>query len=147
MHDIGKIGTRDAVLNKPGSLTAEEFAEMKRHTTDGEAMLGVLRDDYPAVLHIVRWHHERLDGSGFPDGLSGDRIPLPARIVSVADAFDAMTTSRPYRNGQSFGQAWSELQRCARSQFDPDVLDAVRIAVAGTTARDFVDGARVQPGA
>ena len=147
LHDIGKIGTRDAVLNKPGSLTAEEFAEMKRHTTDGEAMLGVLRDDYPAVLHIVRWHHERLDGSGFPDGLNGDRIPLPARIVSVADAFDAMTTSRPYRNGQSFGQAWSELQRCARSQFDPDVLDAFRIAVAGMTARDFVDGARVQPGA
>jgi HD-GYP domain-containing protein (c-di-GMP phosphodiesterase class II) len=126
LHDIGKIGTRDAVLNKRGPLTTEEFAEMRRHTIDGEAMLDVLRDDHPAVLHIVRWHHEHLDGGGFPDGLVGDRIPLAARIVSVADAFDAMTTTRPYRDGQSDDRAWSELQRCAGTQFDPDVLSAFR---------------------
>ena len=128
LHDIGKIGTRDAVLNKAGALTTEEFAEMRRHTIDGEAMLNVLRDDHPAVLHIVRWHHEHLDGSGFPDGLTGDRIPLAARIVSVADAFDAMTTTRPYRDGQSNERAWQELQRCVGTQFDPDVLAAFRIA-------------------
>lgn len=127
LHDIGKIGTRDAVLNKTGPLTTEEFAEMRRHTIDGEAMLDVLRDDHPAVLHIVRWHHEHLNGGGFPDGLMGDRIPLAARIVSVADAFDAMTTTRPYRDGQSNDRAWTELQRCAGTQFDPEVLAAFRL--------------------
>src|SRR5690606_32171201 len=77
LHDIGKIGTRDAVLNKAGRLTEEEFGEMRRHTIDGEEMLSVLRDDHPVALNIVRSHHERLDGSGFPDGLVGDAIPLP----------------------------------------------------------------------
>src|SRR5690606_41702027 len=82
LHDIGKIGTRDAVLHKPRPLTEEESAEIKQHTIDGEAMLSVLRDDHPTVLQIVRWHHERLDGSGFPDGLAADSIPMPVRIIS-----------------------------------------------------------------
>ena len=101
LHDIGKIGTRDAVLHKAGPLTDEEFAEIRRHTVEGEAMLSVLRADHPEVLHIVRWHHERLDGTGFPDGLMAHQIPVTARIVSVVDAFDAMTTSRAYREQQA----------------------------------------------
>lgn len=124
LHDIGKIGTRDAVLNKPGRLTDEEMAEMQRHTLDGEEMLGVLREDHPQVLQIVRWHHERMDGSGFPDRLRGDRIPVCVRIVAVVDAFDAMTTTRAYREGQSPFWAYEELQRCAGAQFDREVVAA-----------------------
>lgn len=124
LHDIGKIGTRDAVLNKPGPLTPEEFAEIQRHTVDGERMLSVLRDDHPMVLQIVRWHHERLDGSGFPDQLVGDRIPLPVRIVAVADAFDAMTSTRAYRSRESVTWAIDELQRHTGRHFDADVVRA-----------------------
>jgi response regulator RpfG family c-di-GMP phosphodiesterase len=128
LHDIGKIGTRDAVLHKAGPLTDEEFVEIRRHTVDGESMLSVLRADHPAVLHIVRWHHERLDGTGFPDGLIGEQIPITARIVSVVDAFDAMTTTRAYRKNQSADDSWAELQRCAGKQFDPEVVEAFRAA-------------------
>ena len=124
LHDIGKIGTRDAVLHKAGPLDAEEFAEIRRHTVEGEAMLSVLRADHPEVLHIVRWHHERLDGSGFPDGLVAHQIPIAARVVSVVDAFDAMTTTRAYRSHQVADAAVTELQRCAGSQFDPAVVAA-----------------------
>lgn len=123
LHDIGKIGTRDAVLNKPGPLTDAEFAEVRRHTVEGEAMLSMLRADHPEVLHIVRWHHERLDGTGFPDGLHGDQIPLAARIVSVVDAFDAMTTTRAYRDHQAIDTSLQELRRCAGMQFDPAVVE------------------------
>lgn len=124
LHDIGKIGTRDAVLNKPSRLTESEFIEMKRHTVDGEEMLSVLREDHPEVLHIVRWHHERMDGSGFPDGLRGSAIPITARIVAVADAFDAITSTRAYRDGQGHDVALAELTRCAGPHFDPDVVKA-----------------------
>lgn len=124
LHDIGKIGTRDAVLHKAGPLDADEFAEIRRHTVEGEAMLSVLRADHPEVLHIVRWHHERLDGSGFPDGLVAHQIPIAARVVSVVDAFDAMTTTRAYRSHQVADAAVTELQRCAGTQFDPAVVAA-----------------------
>ncbi|HEY8062781.1 MAG TPA: HD domain-containing phosphohydrolase [Gemmatimonadales bacterium] len=124
LHDIGKIGTRDAVLHKAGPLDAEEFAEVRRHTVEGEAMLSVLRADHPEVLHIVRWHHERLDGSGFPDGLVAHQIPIAARIVCVVDAFDAMTTTRAYRDHQLAEAAIAELRRCAGQQFDPAVVTA-----------------------
>jgi cyclic di-GMP phosphodiesterase len=123
LHDIGKIGTRDAVLNKAGPLTDEEFAEIRRHTVEGEAMLSVLRAEHPEVLHIVRWHHERMDGTGFPDGLRGDQIPMTARIVSVVDAFDAMTTTRAYRPHQDTGSSLDELRRCSGRQFDPEVIE------------------------
>ncbi len=124
LHDIGKIGTRDAVLHKAGSLTDEEFAEIRRHTVEGEAMLSMLRADHPEVLHIVRWHHERVDGAGFPDGLVGSQIPIAARIVSLVDAFDAMTSNRAYREHQGPIFAITELQRCVGAQFDAAVLDA-----------------------
>jgi putative nucleotidyltransferase with HDIG domain len=128
LHDIGKIGTRDAVLSKPGPLTAEEFEEIKKHVVEGEEILELLRRDHPLVLQIVRSHHERMDGTGFPDGLAGESIPLVARIVSVVDAFDAMTTSRAYRPSRSPEDAMVEVERCAGRQFDPNVVAAFQRA-------------------
>ncbi|MFN0180789.1 MAG: HD domain-containing phosphohydrolase [Gemmatimonadales bacterium] len=124
LHDIGKIGTRDAVLNKPGPLTKDEFDEIKKHVVEGEEILEPLRRDHPVVLEIVRSHHERMDGSGFPDGLRGESIPMPARLVCVVDAFDAMTTNRAYRPSRQPAEAMEELHRCAGLQFDPDVVAA-----------------------
>ncbi len=128
LHDIGKIGTRDAVLNKPGPLTPPEFDEIKKHVVEGEEILEPLRRDHPVVLQIVRHHHERMDGSGFPDGLKGESIPMVARVVCVVDAFDAMTTNRAYRPSRGPEDAMQELARCAGLQFDPDVVAAFRRA-------------------
>jgi putative two-component system response regulator len=133
LHDIGKIGTRDAILNKPGPLTADEFEEVKRHVLEGEEILEPLRKEHPAVLQIVRWHHEHLDGKGFPDHLTGEGIPLVARIAAVADSFDAMTTSRAYRPPRDVSTAMDELDRCAGSQFDPDVVGAFHRAFQDST--------------
>ena len=124
LHDIGKIGTREEVLNKAGPLTTDEFRHIAEHTVLGERILAPLARETPRVLRIVRSHHERLNGSGFPDGLAGDAIPLEARIVSVADAFDAMTTNRTYRSLRPADVAVDELRRCIGDQFDARVVDA-----------------------
>ncbi len=124
LHDIGKIGTREAVLHKPGSLTPEEFRQITEHPLLGERMLSPLAHESPDVLRIVRSHHERLDGRGFPDGLRGEKIPIEARIVAVADAFDAMTTRRPYRDSRPAADALAELRRVAGSQLDPEAVEA-----------------------
>jgi len=124
LHDIGKIGTRESVLHKPGSLTADEFRQISEHPILGERMLSPLARESPDVLRIVRSHHERLDGRGFPDGLRGERIPVEARIVAVADAFDAMTTRRPYRDSRPPEQAMAELRRVAGTQLDPEAVEA-----------------------
>jgi response regulator RpfG family c-di-GMP phosphodiesterase len=124
LHDIGKIGTREAVLNKAGPLTTEEFRHIAEHTVLGERILAPLARETPRVLRIVRSHHERLNGSGFPDGLAGEAIPLEARIVAVADAFDAMTTNRTYRALRPTDVALDELRRCIGEQFDARVVDA-----------------------
>ena len=124
LHDIGKIGTREAVLHKPGTLTADEFRQITEHPALGERMLFPLAHESPDVLRIVRSHHERLDGRGFPDGLRGENIPIEARIVAVADAFDAMTTRRPYRDARSADAALSELRRVAGTQLDPPAVEA-----------------------
>ena len=124
LHDIGKIGTRESVLHKPGSLTADEFRQISEHPILGERMLSPLARESPDVLRIVRSHHERLDGRGFPDGLRGERIPVEARIVAVADAFDAMTTRRPYRDSRPPDQAMAELRRVAGTQLDPEAVEA-----------------------
>jgi putative two-component system response regulator len=113
LHDVGKIGVPDAILLKAGPLTREEFETMKAHTAIGERLCGTLRSLRP-VRAIVRSHHERLDGSGYPDGLRGRVIPLTAQIVGVADVYDAMTTTRPYRAALDRGQACEELMRDAR---------------------------------
>lgn len=124
LHDIGKIGTREAVLNKPGPLTPEEFQHITEHTVLGERILAPLARDNPIVLRVVRSHHERMDGRGFPDSMPGDRIPIEARIVGVVDAFDAMTTNRAYRPSRAPTEAFAELHRCSGSQFDPEVVRA-----------------------
>ena len=124
LHDIGKIGTSETVLHKPGTLTKEEFDQITKHPLLGEKMLSPLAQDSPDVLRIVRSHHERLDGRGFPDGLRGEKIPIEARIVAVADAFDAMTTRRPYRESRPPDAALAELRRVAGSQLDPDAVEA-----------------------
>lgn len=124
LHDIGKIGTREAVLNKPGPLTDEEFLHITEHTTLGEKILAPMARENPTVLKIVRSHHERMDGRGFPDKLPGDRIPMEARIVCVVDAFDAMTTNRAYRASRSPAEGFGELERCKGTHFDPDVVAA-----------------------
>jgi putative two-component system response regulator len=124
LHDIGKIGTREDILNKPGPLTADEFQHIKGHAALGERILAPFLSESPVVLRIVRSHHERLDGRGFPDGLGGTHIPTEARIVAVVDAFDAMTTNRAYRPPRAPEDALLELQRCAGTHFDPDVVAA-----------------------
>jgi HD-GYP domain-containing protein (c-di-GMP phosphodiesterase class II) len=127
MHDIGKIGTPDAILQKPGKLTAEEFEVMKEHTTRGEQIVSAIPDLDPKIRPIVRSHHERWDGRGYPDGLTGDQIPLLARIVAVVDAFDAMTSDRPYhpgKKGKPPEAAFGELERMSGKQFDPQCVAA-----------------------
>jgi putative two-component system response regulator len=124
LHDIGKIGTREAVLHKPGLLTEDEYRQISEHPALGERMLWPLAQESPDVLRIVRSHHERLDGRGFPDGLRGEKIPLEARIVAVADSFDAMTTERPYRMSRSADAAIEELRRVAGTQLDPTAVEA-----------------------
>jgi response regulator RpfG family c-di-GMP phosphodiesterase len=124
LHDIGKIGTREAILNKPGPLLPEEFEHIKEHTLLGEKILSPFLSESVTALRIVRSHHERMDGAGFPDALQGDRIPREARIVAVVDAFDAMTTNRAYRPSRDFPDAIDELHSCSGTHFDPEVVRA-----------------------
>jgi HD-GYP domain-containing protein (c-di-GMP phosphodiesterase class II) len=126
LHDIGKIGVRESVLNKPGPLTDEEYEHIMTHPVVGWRILSPLLSDVPMALHIVRSHHERFDGRGIPDGLEADEIPVEARIVTVADAFDAMTSGRAYRQGgrMSMAAAVAEVERCSGTQFDPEVVAA-----------------------
>jgi HD-GYP domain-containing protein (c-di-GMP phosphodiesterase class II) len=119
LHDIGKIGIRDAVLRKEGRLSDEEYEHMKSHTVKGAAILAGIPDLAP-VLPIIRNHHERWDGRGYPDRLAGQEIPLASRLVAVADSFDAMTSNRPYRSSLSIDEAFDQLRRGAGSQFDPE---------------------------
>jgi two-component system cell cycle response regulator len=131
LHDIGKIAIPDAILNKPGPLDAEEWRFMRRHTLIGESMLSAAPALHTA-RKVVRSSHERFDGRGYPDGLSGDQIPLASRIIFVCDAFHAMTSDRPYEPAQSVDSALAELDRCAGSQFDPEVVAAFRAEIAAS---------------
>ena len=122
LHDIGKIGIADAILLKPGRLTESEMAEMRRHSEIGAAILEV-HDAMAEIAQIVRHHHERWDGRGYPDALVGSTIPLGGRIIAVADAFSAMTSDRIYRPALSLDRAWAELRAHAGTQFDPQIVD------------------------
>src|SRR5207249_4729351 len=123
LHDIGKIGIDDAILRKTGKLTKEEYESMKAHTLRGAAILETI-PDLAHIIPIVRSHHERWDGKGYPDGLSGEGIPLLARIVAVADAFDAMISNRPYRSGLTLEKAFTGLKDQAGSAYDPACIEA-----------------------
>ena len=130
LHDIGKIGVRESVLNKPGRLTDEEYRHIMTHPLVGWRILAPLMSDAPIALNVVRSHHERMDGRGVPDGIGGDEIPLEARIVAVADAFDAMMSGRPYHDREiHLDDAVRELENNAGTQFDPLVVNAALTAI------------------
>ncbi len=121
VHDLGKIFIPGEVLHKEGELSAEEWEAIKRHPLDGARMMrGVAAAD--GVRRVVAEHHERWDGRGYPAGLGGEEIDFNARVVAVADAFDAMTSERPYRPAAGYEAAAAELERCAGTQFDPDIV-------------------------
>lgn len=134
LHDVGKITIPDRILLKPGPLTDEEFAEMKTHTTRGGEIIDAMLlnfnikcvKDVEMIRNIVVHHHESMDGNGYPKGLAGKNIPLEARIVAVADVFDALTSVRPYKAAWSNAQAFDELGRLSHSKLDPDCVAALR---------------------
>jgi two-component system, cell cycle response regulator len=134
LHDVGKAAIPDAILFKPAPLEHEEWALMRRHTLIGERILAAA-PDLARVARLVRSSHENYDGSGYPDGLARREIPLGSRIIAVCDAFDAMTTDRPYRRAMDETIAVGELRRCAGSQFDPDVVERFCAALATRGAR------------
>ncbi len=123
LHDIGKIGTSETILDKVGRLTEEEYEIVKMHPARGAEMLAPIRQLH-GLIPWIRGHHERWDGNGYPDHLRGEDIPLEARILAVADTFDSMTAVRPYRKTPGFATAMEELQRCAGTQFDPEIIPA-----------------------
>jgi len=124
LHDLGKLGVADEILGKPGTLTEEEWAAVKRHPHIGARMIEPIEPFFGAVP-VVRHHHERPDGTGYPDGLEGEEIPLAARVVAAADAYDVMVRGRPYRPKSSPAQALQELWREAGRQFDARVVEAL----------------------
>ena len=123
LHDVGKVGVPESILNKPGPLTAAEWRVMRTHPTIGAQILAAIPGMDDAV-EIVRFHHEMWLGDGYPAGLAREAIPLPARVFQIVDAFDAMTTDRPYRASIGVERSIAELQRVAGVQFDPDIVKA-----------------------
>ena len=129
LHDVGKIGVPESVLNKPGSLDEEEWKHVRAHPVRGAEIIAYIKNpDVPTIVAAVRHHHERWDGSGYPDGLQGEACPVEARILAVADAFDAMTSNRPYRRSRSAEDALEEIGSKAGSQFDPELAGAFVLA-------------------
>lgn len=122
LHDIGKLGVPDSILSKPARLSENEWVEIRKHPLRGAEILGDC-PQFQEILPIIQFHHEKFDGSGYPFGLSQQDIPLGARIVALADAFEAMTGQRPYRPSLSVDQALQELRRCSGAQFDPELVD------------------------
>jgi HD-GYP domain-containing protein (c-di-GMP phosphodiesterase class II) len=130
VHDIGKIGLPAGLLEKPGALTLEERREMQRHSEIGERILAKV-DTYSEIASVVRHHHERVDGQGYPDGLSAYEIPLLSRIIAVADAYNAMTSDRPYRDAMPSRVARLRLAQAVETQFDTTVVAAFEALLAG----------------
>lgn len=135
VHDVGKIGIMDSIIGKPAALTDDEYNIVKRHPVIGAEIVGRMKG-VQALVPLVRHHHERWDGYGYPDGLVGEEIPLGARVIAVADSFDAIFSDRPYRPTRSFKDARDEIARGAGIQFDPEVVAAF-LALAEERERDF----------
>ena len=131
LHDIGKIGIADNILLKPGPLTSDEWAIMRTHPEIGYRIVVGLKW-LGGGDQIVLYHHEHFDGRGYPSGLAGEHIPIGARIFTVIDAFDALTTDRPYRNARPYAEALAEIIRCSGTQFDPAVVSAFRLVSEDT---------------
>jgi putative nucleotidyltransferase with HDIG domain len=129
LHDIGKVAVDRRLFGKPGALDAEEFREMADHTVVGHKIVSSVQFPWPKIPEAVRWHHERSDGSGYPDSLAMNDVPLGVRIIGLADVFDAMTSARPYREPLSVGSALSELVRLSPQKFDPNVVQGLLIQV------------------
>ena len=144
LHDIGKIGVRESVLHKPGKLTDPEYEHIKGHSELGERILGPI-EQFATILDYVRHHHERFDGRGYPDGLIGNDLSLGAKILGVCDAYDAMTSDRPYRSPYSHEHACDEVRRCRGTQFDPTVADVFLQVVAKEAAEPRVANEADQP--
>lgn len=144
VHDIGKIGVADSVLNKAGKLTSEEFSLMKRHTEIGYEIMSSMGEEVDGMLDGIRHHHERFDGTGYPDSLAGEDIPLVARILCLADSYDAMTSNRVYRKRLTNDEVKNELNRCAGTQFDPNLAKAfVALLNKGDLREGTVEGMAV----
>ena len=139
LHDIGKVVVDKYIFGKPGALDPREFREMAEHTVIGHQIVSNVQFPWPRIPEIVRWHHERADGSGYPDGLVSDEVPMPVRIIALADTFDAMTSERPYRDPHSVGGTVSELVRLAPQKYDPNAVQALLIQLR----RDAVGSNRV----
>jgi len=139
LHDIGKVAVDTRLFAKPASLDDEEARAMRDHTVVGHQIVSTVQFPWPQIPEIVRWHHERADGSGYPDGLHGDEMPRAVRIIALADAFDAMTTDRPYRPRMTVGRALQELIRMAPEKYDAQILQALLIQVR----RDAVGSNRI----
>ena len=126
LHDIGKIAIPDAILNKPGRLTPEEFTTIRTHPDRGGKICKPL-NSMKTALKIIRYHHEKLDGSGYPDGLKGDQVPVVARVMAIVDVYDALTTNRSYRAALAPEVAFSIMEEESRKGWwDPDILDGFR---------------------
>jgi HD-GYP domain-containing protein (c-di-GMP phosphodiesterase class II) len=130
LHDIGKVAIPDAIITKPGALTDDEWAFMRRHTIIGERIIAAAPALGPAAV-LVRSSHEAWDGSGYPDGLAGEAIPVGARVIAVCDAFDAMTSNRPYSRAKTTEEALAELHRCAGTQFDRSIVAVFEQVLGG----------------
>jgi putative nucleotidyltransferase with HDIG domain len=139
LHDIGKVAVDRRLFSKPAALSPEEFREVADHTVVGHQIVSSVQFPWPKIHEIVRWHHERSDGSGYPDALAGEDLPVPVRIVALADTFDAMTSARPYRQPLPLGAALSDLVRMTPQKYDPNVVHALLIQVR----RDAVGSNRV----
>ncbi len=144
LHDVGKIGVEDRVLKKPGVLTNEEFEIMKRHTVMGYEIVRQVKQ-LNEMLPGIRWHHEALNGRGYPDGIKGDEMPLMVRIIAVADTFDAITTDRPYQIGTEFPKALEILRKHAGTKYDPIVVDALGSALVKGSLAKFEVRRRAAP--
>src|SRR6266536_722333 len=150
LHDIGKVAVDKRLFGKPSTLDPEEFREMADHTTVGHQIVTGVQFPWPRIPEIVRWHHERADGSGYPDGLLNEDVPLQVRIVGLADTFDAMTSPRPYRDPISLGATLSEIVRITPQKFDASAVQALLVQLrrdaVGSNRTPFMEGTAVHLG-